>query len=362
MNSSPLTFKLKSSTSTKYSLLDRAGFVSSVKSIDYPIFIVDENVANAQAELIKSLCDSSPTFITSISEEKKTIEKVLEIIDFLIERQATRQHTLIAIGGGVLLDTVGYAASIYKRGMRTVFIPTSLVAMIDASIGGKTGINYRDIKNLAGTFYPAKEILVLPDFLLTLPPLEWKNGLAELIKISFVEPNILYDTLNRYFEQLNSDNKVDAIQLLVDKEIILLSAELKGKLCEADLLDLQERRKLNLGHTFAHVIESATNYLIPHGIAVSIGIRAAAQLSVELKLCKPEVVDKVSALLNLYGFPERLNISQLSLILSKGKELFAMDKKGSAKGLRLILFKQLQEVEVIEGVDATQAINALASL
>ncbi|MCD4796751.1 MAG: 3-dehydroquinate synthase, partial [Candidatus Cloacimonetes bacterium] len=252
---------------------------------------------------------------------------------------------IIGIGGGITTDITSFAASTYMRGCRLVLIPTTFLAMIDAAIGGKTAVNFNGIKNNIGTFYPAEKIIISTEFLKTLPEKEMKNGWAECLKMSLIKKSSLYDLLL---------SKADI------NKIIKKTIELKISICVKDPEDRGERRLLNLGHTFAHIIESISDYEISHGTAVSVGIRAAAKLSLKLGLINVDINEKINNILNMYNLPDYVDAKYRDVLINKGESILNQDKKATSK-LNLVLFKGFQEVFLKELNDKKVVLNTLKS-
>lgn len=240
--------------------------------------IIDENVHKLypyiinsselrSSEFVKKSTTSSPIFIPGsnkyhifvASEETKTMDSVLEIIDKLIELQFTKKNKIIVIGGGITQDVGGFVATIYKRGVDWVLIPTTLLSMADSAIGGKVCIN-RKHKNIISLFNAPNEIYISDTFLTTLPEDDIISGIGEALKLALIGGKSCYDFFMENFDSKNYMN------------IIKMSACIKRAIIEYDELEKYERKILNYGHTFGHALESTTNYFIPHGIAVLYGM------------------------------------------------------------------------------------------
>jgi len=257
-------------------------------------------------------------------EEYKTIETVLYILDRLFQERFDRKSTLIALGGGVIGDMVGFSASMYQRGIDFIQMPTTLLSQVDASVGGKTGVNNKYGKNLIGAFYQPKAVYIDPRFLDTLPKREFAAGLAEAIKMA-----IMFD--KEFFEFLkNSDlNSKDNIVKLIAK-----SVKLKADVVNQDEKESGIRAVLNYGHTFGHVIENLTNYTTYlHGEAVAIGMVMANELAIELNLLTKEEALEIKELLEKNGLPTDFKIENVQEFY----EHFFLDKKTSKGAIKFIL-------------------------
>ncbi|BCU67179.1 3-dehydroquinate synthase [Sulfolobales archaeon HS-7] len=265
-------------------------------------------------------------------ERSKNLQTVLSIIDKLIELNLSRRDTLIAVGGGTVTDVVGFIASIYKRGINLTNVPTTLLGMVDASLGGKNGIDYRGIKNLIGTFYQPKLVLEDLRFLDSLEQKNFRQGLAEVIKYGITLNKRLYDYLSNNSERILQRDE-EAVE-----EIIASSVESKLQIVSSDERErIGIRSVLNFGHTVGHVIESLSGFSIHHGMAVAVGMVCEAEISEELGIGEEGVVEDTEWILSLFGLPltaSELNIkgdpNEISLLLS-------MDKKGYGDKISLPL-------------------------
>ncbi|MCK4653892.1 MAG: 3-dehydroquinate synthase [Candidatus Cloacimonetes bacterium] len=306
------------------------------------VFLIDKKVYQLFENKLGKIIDGASFFIAA-SEKNKSLTEVRKIYDFFKKHNVNRSTVIIGIGGGITTDITAFAASTYMRGCRLVLIPTTFLAMVDAAIGGKTAINYNGIKNNIGSFYPAGKVIIVPEFLKTLPEEEMKNGWAECIKIALIKRSPLFDMLK---------SKINI------KNIIEKAIELKLEICEKDLEDRGERRLLNLGHTFAHILESVSKYEISHGTAVSVGIRAAAKLSLKLGLINVDINEKINNILNLYNLAGYEDAKYLDALINKGEFILNQDKKAGLK-LNIVLFKGFQEVFLKEIDDSKEVLKTL---
>ena len=208
-------------------------------------------------------------------ECNKTIATYATLLDFLAENRLTRSDTVVALGGGVTGDMAGFAAATYLRGMAVAQIPTTLLAMVDSSVGGKTGVDLPAGKNLAGAFHQPIGVLCDPDVLVTLPHDVFADGAAEAIKYGMLCDEALFHTLASagYHQQLES--------------VIERCVSIKADICAGDECDLGNRQLLNLGHTLGHAIERCSHYTMPHGHAVAVGMVYATRIAIGLGLCEP---------------------------------------------------------------------------
>jgi len=257
-------------------------------------------------------------------EEYKNMQTIETILDELFENRLDRKSTLIALGGGVIGDMTGFCASLYQRGIEFVQIPTTLLSQVDASVGGKTGVNNRYGKNLVGAFYQPSAVYIDPNFLKTLPPREFAAGIAEVIKMA-----VMFD--KDFFEYIKREDISDPEIL---KQCIKRSVELKAQVVNQDEKEAGIRAVLNYGHTFAHVIENETQYkTFLHGEAVAIGMVMANELAVELGLLSVSDGIEIEALLARYDLPTSYHIEDLDAFY----EHFYLDKKSANNSIKFIL-------------------------
>lgn len=252
-------------------------------------------------------------------EEKKTLATLRKLATEMIRKGYNRSDCIIALGGGVVGDMAGFLASIFMRGIPFIQVPTSLLAMVDSSVGGKTGLDLDIGKNLIGTFYQPKKVYIDIEYLKTLPKKHITNGLAEVIKYGCI-----YD--KKFFEYLEENiEKVFELNNEVLEKIINRSCEIKASVVEKDEKESGLRMILNYGHTYGHAIESLSNYKILHGHAVSMGICKINQVAVEKNSMKQEDADRIKNLLikaNLpTKIPERFKEQSLQKEMQKDKKV-----------------------------------------
>jgi len=241
------------------------------------------------------------TIVLPDGERAKSMRSVSAILDSLVTARFERGSVLVALGGGVIGDLTGFAASIYMRGIPFVQVPTTLVAQVDSSVGGKTGVNHPLGKNLIGTFFQPCLVLVDPDTLRTLPPREWVAGLAEVIKYGVIADETFFAYLEQHMDRLL---KLDAEPV---GHVIARSCEIKASVVERDERESDLRRILNYGHTIGHALESLGGYRkLIHGEAVAIGMVQEADLARHLGLCAPDVVERQRTLVRRAGLPDAL--------------------------------------------------------
>ncbi len=293
-------------------------------------------------------CGQDILIILGSGEAFKTIESVLTVARTALDAGFNRTDTFVGIGGGVITDITGFAASIFKRGVNVEFVPTTLLAMVDASIGGKTGCDFDSYKNMIGTFYPAQKIHVFPKFVNTLSDEQYRSGLAESLKTAMLYDRELYDIFK------NDEEKIKNRNFTTVSEIIQRCAAAKASVVEKDLNEKNERAFLNLGHTFGHALETVAGLgSISHGDAVAWGIGRAAVLSAKKEFCSESYKNEVLEMLERYGWdtagiPETVTGGgRAERLLSAMKK----DKKNLSKNIRLIFQKGLCETFLAEAGD-----------
>lgn len=282
--------------------------------------------------------------ILPAGEAYKTPATLEKIYDAALEHRIERSSTFIALGGGVIGDMTGFAAATWLRGVNVVQVPTSLLAMVDAAIGGKTGVNHPKGKNLIGAFHQPRLVFIDPTVLKTLPAREFRAAIAEVIKYG-----VIWDA--ELFNQLEAATKLDAFEALDDsllQEILVRSCQAKAHVVSKDEKESGLRAILNYGHTIGHAVESLTGYtLINHGEGVAIGMVAAGYLAVELGLWEATSVERQLALIQKAGLPTDLpNSIEIADILVS----LQSDKKVKAGQVRFVLPTQIGTAIVTDNV------------
>jgi 3-dehydroquinate synthase len=265
-------------------------------------------------------------------EQHKTLQTAGWVFDALVANKMNRDATVLALGGGVVGDIAGFAAACYQRGIGYVQIPTTLLAQVDSSVGGKTGVNHTGGKNMIGAFYQPRAVIADTDVLATLPDRELKSGLAEVIKYGCVWDPLLFDWLDRNIAKLLARD-AEALKYAVGR-----SCEIKAIVVARDERERDLRAILNFGHTFGHAIEAATAYeKYLHGEAVGLGMLIAADLSLRLGWIDAPLKERLRDILARTGLPTQAP----RIGAAKALELMQMDKKVLAGALRLVLLEKL---------------------
>lgn len=290
------------------------------------VIITDENVLQTHMPLFQSL--PIPTFPIPSGEPSKSLTFLESIYSFFHTQKLDRHAAVIAIGGGMVSDIAGFAAATYLRGIPLYTVPTTLLAMVDGAIGGKTAINLPYGKNLIGAFYPARNIYMQTEFLKTLPDREFNSGFAEIIKYGLLGNKELLDTLT-------NNPTINQSSPLLD-DLLLQSCTMKANYVAADEKDRSGTRAfLNLGHTFGHALEAATNYeAYLHGEAVALGLLLACKFSETINQLPSGTTQVVKALLSKYSLPTELKSPVSARTLT---QLMHVDKKAHNDKVNLIL-------------------------
>lgn len=286
--------------------------------------ICDSNVAPIFSP--SACCSLQQTGFTCYSftfpagEDSKNPETYFQIVSFLAENHFTRSDLIIALGGGVTGDIAGFAAATYQRGISYIQIPTSLLAMVDSSVGGKTAIDLPSGKNMIGAFHQPALVLCDLEAINTLPEAVFRDGCAEIIKYGILFDETLFSHLEDYHINFHKEH------------VISRCIELKNQIVTTDEYDTGMRQLLNLGHTFGHGVEAASHYTISHGQAVAIGLALIAKIACAFFGCEKTVLEKVHSILDMFGLPTKTSLSAEHIY----KHALS-DKKRSANTLNLVI-------------------------
>ncbi|MHB9138023.1 MAG: 3-dehydroquinate synthase [Victivallaceae bacterium] len=336
-------------------MLDRAAvYLAPLVNGRKCLLLTDSNVGPAYAgEALKILAEAgAETFIHTFpaGEANKTLETVGAICSHAVKCGLDRSSLIVALGGGVCGDIAGFAASIYMRGINFIQIPTTLLAAVDSSVGGKTGVDIPEGKNLIGAFWQPKLVLIDPAMLSTLPPKEIRCGLAEVVKYGVILDPELFAKLEQNIQKLNAPD------LQFYPEIIARCCELKAQVVAADERESGLRGILNYGHTFGHAVELNSNFTIAHGEGVAIGMNMAAELAVQSGLLDRAAADRQRGLLKKLSLPCHLHSG------CDPEKIYAgmlKDKKKVGSRLNLVIPLAIGKVEIKSGFEPAAIINAI---
>lgn len=308
-------------------------FANDIKDLSSHLSSYGNNVFwvfdNNSAALFSSLPEKR--IVLESGERYKTMESLGKILSAALSFSSARDTRFIAFGGGVVCDMTALAASLYMRGARLTLVPTTLLCMVDASLGGKTAIDFEGGKNLVGTFYPADEVLISIDTLRTLPAKEYKCGLGEVVKHAFLAEG---DELFRFMDE--NSQKIISRDKEVLTDMVFRSLVVKKTFIEADPTETRGIRSfLNLGHTFAHALESMGNYTVSHGEAVAWGISRALDAGVYAGVTDASMRDRALSMLKKYGFAVNYRIGRGDWLAYN--QALAKDKKKISGSIKFVL-------------------------
>ena len=314
--------------------------IDTLQKITYEkkvVVVTNPTVSNLHLEYLLTKIDAKELSVVTVpdGEQYKTLKTIEDILEHCFENKLNRSSILIAFGGGVIGDMTGFAASIYQRGIDFIQVPTTLLSQVDASVGGKTGINNKYGKNLIGAFHQPQAVLIDPYFLTTLPKREFGAGVAEIIKMA-----VCFD--KEFFEWIEQNDLKDEQNI---KTAIAKSVQTKAWVVSQDEKEKGLRAALNYGHTFGHVIENETKYeKYLHGEAVGIGICMANELSVKLGLMSVDEANRVKIQLEKYDIPVTYKIKNIEEFY----EHFFLDKKSLDNKIKFILAVGLGDCQITD--------------
>lgn len=335
--------------------------------------VMDSNVANncpAAAQIAQTLNEKgAPGMLVNAHESTKNVHTVMDICAWLLEEGADRDALVLAVGGGITSDMVGFAASIYKRGVRFAYVPTTLLSQVDAAIGGKTGVNFDGYKNILGTIRQPEFTYICPDMLASLPNRDFLSGAAEMLKTFIIEDNenyydavgLLTDMNMQYCSRVaEGEDEAEVWQYCVENyssellKLICEAAKVKAGVVSRDQFEGGERRKLNLGHTFAHAIEAIAHRRgddVTHGEAVAMGMVQAAALSAKyavkdeqwMEICDYNLYQRFEDDFLAVGLPINCPYKMADMA-----ELMVKDKKAEAGKIHFVLPAAVGDVRIVD--------------
>lgn len=330
--------------------IDYAFKENNIKENDKIFIITDSKVYNLHADVIdyissKYCCN---VYFFHEGEENKNFKTVEGIYDFLIENQANRDSILFALGGGVVGDITGYVAATFMRGMRFINIPTTLISQVDSCIGGKVGYNYKELKNIVGSFYNPIFVYVNIQFLQTLEDEDYVSGLGEVIKYGLIKENSLLGFLEENYDDIL---KKDYSKLLY---IIHQCLHSKAEVISEDFKDLGTRNILNFGHTIGHGLEISSKYKLPHGIAVALGMLVAIKISETKMNLNEEIYMYIERIYENLGLITKYKIDNYDIFLYA----INRDKKNDNR-IRFVLIEALGKCKIKVSVTDEEIISAI---
>jgi 3-dehydroquinate synthase len=328
-----------------YPIVIQRGLLSqyAATSTGRSVVITNETIVPLHGETFAAAL-GVPLLSAPDGELYKNLDTVRDLYVQMIEAGADRKTTVIALGGGVIGDMAGFVAATYMRGVDLVQVPTSLLAMVDSSVGGKVGVDVPQGKNLIGAFKQPEIVLIDPDVLGTLPDEEWRNGMAEVVKHGLIADPALLDPVLWARDHA--------------EKLVTRAVQVKVDVVQRDPFEQGERMHLNLGHTFAHAIEQVTQYAVPHGAAVGVGLLAAAKLSHRLGMCDVALVERVDSILQAVGLPRQTDGLDPAALLAAMRT----DKKWKDGISRFVLLHDVGRPAVIEDVDNESVLAVLEEM
>ena len=324
------------------------------------VFLVtDENVAalylsDIQA-ILSPLFSNIPYFVLSAGETSKNLESTIKLLTSFAQAGLDRSSFIISLGGGVVSDIAGFAASIYMRGISYISLPTTLLSIADSSIGGKTGVDFAGTKNLVGSFHNPSLVYINLAALNTLDNTQYISGLAEVIKYGIILDSNLFDYIHDNRQEVASRN-TDVLERLVRD-----SVRIKSEIVVADEREANLRQILNYGHTFGHAIEALCNFSLPHGHCVALGMVCATNFSHNMGMMTMFHVEHIRRLLDFFGLPVRLP-ADYKISVDDIYNMMLRDKKARDGELTLIISHQIGSVEIINGAKKKEVIKAIESI
>jgi 3-dehydroquinate synthase len=320
------------------------------------IVVTDTNIPDATVSLLAtSLLDAgcqAHVVVVPAGESHKSVEEVMRLYDQILPLKVDRKTPIVALGGGVIGDMAGFVAATILRGVPFIQCPTSLLAMVDASVGGKTGVNHAVGKNLIGAFHQPDAVFIDTDTLRTLPERELRGGLAECIKHDLIRDAAAFEKLQTQID------RALALDIEYLSELVAHNVAIKARVVEADPFERGERAHLNFGHTFGHAIENVSHYDYSHGEAVALGMAAAAKLCVSLGLLDEPARQRILSVIQRAGLPTK----GLSLEIGAVVDAMAYDKKVASGKLRFVLLDGIGKAVVRDDVPVNLVREAVESL
>lgn len=296
--------------------------------------ITDDTVNGIYGTQLRTMLEGIPHTIMVLpsGEKTKSLAHLAELYSALAKAGITRHDCIVAFGGGVIGDISGFAAATYLRGIKLLQVPTTLLAQVDSSVGGKVAVNLPEGKNLVGSFYPPNKVLIDPLLLQSLPKRIFNDGMAEVIKYGCIRDRALFDTL--------ADKEIDTVL----EQVICRCVEIKKDIVEQDEFDTGERMLLNFGHTFGHVVESLYHYeTYTHGEGVAIGMLKITEKTEKLGMTKPGTYDTIKAVLKKYD----LLFEDVAIDKTQAEEILFLDKKSSSKTIHYVILEEIGKAKVL---------------
>jgi 3-dehydroquinate synthase len=342
----------------RWGALDELGALMRDAGLSGSAFVVSDDCvgprfADRAVASLRAAGFETAVYTFTAGEASKSLETVRGVYDWLLQQRAERASAIVALGGGVVGDLAGFVAATYLRGVPFVQAPTSLLAMVDASIGGKVGVDHPDGKNLIGAFYPPRLVVEDTSLLSTLSPRSLREGFAEVIKHGFIMDPPMLDVLER------DASRLLAVEPRLTTEIVARNAALKASVVSADEREGGLRTILNYGHTIGHAIEAVTGYTrVLHGEAISVGMMAAADIGARMEVTPAAIGERQKRLFDLYDLPVRIDGLDVDAVIAAT----ALDKKVASKKVRWVLLEDFGQPVTRDDVPSAVVRAALESV
>lgn len=317
-------------------LLEQAGkYLSDISEGTRAAVITDSNVSSLYADTLEEALEREgftvSTFVFEAGEENKRGETLLQMLSFIADSKLTRRDLVLALGGGVTGDMAGLAAAMYMRGIDYVQIPTSILAAVDSSVGGKTAIDLPQGKNLAGAFYQPSLVIIDADVFKTLPRRDFCSGFAEVVKYGMIADPKILESISGKSGRITDKTDEDGSDLC---DIIARCVKIKASIVEEDEFESGKRQILNFGHTIGHAIEKASDYSIYHGEAVSVGMVMITEAAVRAGICEAKTLESLVQALKTFDLPLESSIADNRAELIGN---IAFDKKSTGDGINIVI-------------------------
>ena len=333
-----------------------SGLAENIKGVvesNKVLIVTDANVDKLYREEVKKHLEENGFLVSYFSfeagEENKNIGTICDICKACVDNKLDRKSFIVALGGGVVGDMAGFAASIYLRGIDFIQIPTTLLSQSDSSVGGKTGIDFSGGKNILGAFHQPKLVYINVSVLKTLPEREFISGMGEVIKHGIIRDREFFEYLDKNYDDVKS-LKSDVLLKMCKK-----NCAIKAEVVSRDEKENGLRAILNFGHTIGHAIESYYNFLLTHGECVGLGICAISEIACKRELISKEDRNRIIDILKKYGFKTKIAIDDIEKVL----EIMYMDKKVQSGVLKFILPEKIGEVIILNNISREEIIDAL---
>ncbi|MCL2574245.1 MAG: 3-dehydroquinate synthase [Defluviitaleaceae bacterium] len=322
--------------------------------------VIDEAIFDTYSDDISktfraSVLINQSITIFAINVEAKSIATTMALLKYFHENRLDRSSLVVAIGGGAISDIAGFAASIYMRGIDYITLPTTLLSMVDASIGGKTGVDFEGVKNLIGTFHNPSLVYINVDTLKSLNHAQYISGLAEVIKYGIISDSNFFEYISDHRQEVASRNP-EALE-----KIINTSISIKSKIVAEDAKDRGIRQILNYGHTFGHAIEALCDFKLPHGHCVALGIICAANFSKNMNMMSMFHVEHIYDILSFFGLPTKLP-KKFKLTAEDIYQKMLVDKKAENGNITLIISHKIGSANIHRGAEKDDVISAIKSI